>query len=540
MVNAIMVPARLKAFTHSWVVVPVPFSAKTVAVPQSLFVLVVLLTAAALPFLLFPVSVSDARMSNATASALESVEACFFGFEKCQFDYKFSPIRWDSPLLRERSKNNTKWTLSNSPQAQPRPINILYFHERSEYLEKMDRYYYDEVRAASSHGGLMVRFWGPGWFAYDDRLTATQNIIAAFPDVQFDIIYTKTIHHNVTSDTAVVIHGTGDCHNKKCITDAYYPTYADAITYRYAGLLIEFSRPEQWAAREKNRYKKFTANLSANDSAPPFTPQPLPFFFHSPDCADEAIMHPVHNAFSRHRAARMTQGERWAHTRRRTITMIGSAKTWLYPLRAKVQGAIRAGKIANASVYKHVGYVLEPREGVVTVGGGMGKGGLLGVYDAEDPDVAHHTVNQHAWAHALATTQICVFDSSVVRKAIRKYQESFMSGCVVAADIPLEMEDMFKGVVIPLSAAMSVEEINARLQEYLADKERLAWMAMEAFRRARTHWTCRNKVDRLIEAAERVVEGERGYWFPFGFSATCRKFGKDDTWITDWCKAVPS
>ncbi|KAJ3028508.1 UNVERIFIED_CONTAM: hypothetical protein HDU68_001504 [Siphonaria sp. JEL0065] len=478
---------------------------------------------------------------------------CFFASSSaaCAFtDYSWAPLPKTllQPRVKTRAfKNNTAYTQwkfidrapTNSSRISSRTkINILYFNERREYLEKMDRYYYDEVKSAAEHPGLEVRMWGPGWQGYNTSMTARENIEATFPGLEFDLIYTKTWHHNVTSSTAVVIHGTGDlseslvyvlpyqmdigdCHRHKCIKDEYYPTHADAITFRYAGLIMEFSRPEQWYRRESIRVSATFPSL--DELSRKKLEQPMPFFFHSPDCADESIMHPIpHSTAS-------TSMPKWEDSRPNLIQLIGSTRKTMYPLRHKVKQGIKAGKIQNAKVYEHVGYVLK---------GGVTKTvpvrqDRIGVFDPLDPDVAHHRKNQQNWAKTLATTQICVFDSSIVRKAIRKYQESFMSGCVVAADIPLEMENMFRNVVIPLKASMSIEQINETLQEYLKDKARLSWMAQEAFKRARANWTCRNKVNRLLEAAEMVVGGDRGYWGPFCFSSTFRKF--DSNTGTEWC-----
>ncbi|KAJ3203366.1 hypothetical protein HDU82_006639 [Entophlyctis luteolus] len=384
----------------------------------------------------------------------------------------------------------------------------------------MDRYYYDEVKAASAHPGLTVRMWGPGWPGYDDKLDASENIALAFPNVRFDVIYTKTRHHQVASDSAVVVHATADCHDFQCVQPEFYPMHADAITFRYAGEILELARPEQWRGSK----------------APAVGSPRMPLFFHSPDCADDGLLHPAEaanvprSASARSRSSR-SAGDRWAEQRPTLIRLIGHSDATWYPLRNRVRQGIESGEIANASVYRHVGYVLQSLKNAASV-----QQQEVGVFDPYDPAVEHHRQNQRAWAAVLASTQICVFDSSILRKAIRKFHESFMSGCVVASDIPLEMEDIFKDVVIPLEPDMTPGEINNILQVYLADKERLAWMAMEAFKRARMHWTCRNKVDRLLEAAERVVRGDRGYWFPFGFSGGCRRFGKGDSKRTEWCK----
>ncbi|ORY31196.1 hypothetical protein BCR33DRAFT_551353 [Rhizoclosmatium globosum] len=383
---------------------------------------------------------------------------------------------------------------------------------------KTDRYFYDEVTAAVSHPRLEVRVWGPGWEGYIPKLTSSENIRRTFPNISFDIIYSKTRHFNITSTTAVVIHGTADCHQHNCLRDDVYPTHADAITFRYAGLILEFARPEQWASQEKQRIKKLFPNLNATQRQN--MEQPMPFFFHSPDCADDTLLHPIPG------------GKEWEQFRPHKIRLIGSHQKELYPLRYTIWKGIKSGKIKNAEVYEHVGNTLnKPTKKTIP-----GQQLEIGIFNPNDPVISHHRKNQQNWANVLATTQICVFDSSIVRKAIRKFQESFLSGCVVASDIPLEMEDIFRDVVIPLRVDMGVHEINEILQTYLQDTKRLRWMAREAFKRARMHLTCRNKVDRLLQAAAMVLRGERGYWFPFGFSATCRKFWTGDKYTTEWCR----
>ena len=35
-----------------------------------------------------------------------------------------------------------------------------------------------------------------------------------------------------------------------------------------------------------------------------------------------------------------------------------------------------------------------------------------------------------------------MFDSTIIRKSIAKFYEPFLTGCVVASDIPVEMEEL--------------------------------------------------------------------------------------------------
>lgn len=101
------------------------------------------------------------------------------------------------------------------------------------------------------------------------------------------------------------------------------------------------------------------------------------------------------------------------------------------------------------------------------------------------------------------------------------------------------MENVFRGVVIELNADMSEEEIDRILRNALSDPMKLQLMAIEALRRARYYFNCKNKVDKLLEAVARFQDGDVGYWFPYGFSATCRSYANDKHFKPEnyppWC-----
>ena len=161
----------------------------------------------------------------------------------------------------------------------------------------------------------------------------------------------------------------------------------------------------------------------------------------------------------------------------------------------------------------------------------------LGKFIVDDPLTFHLQHTPKEWAAGMRETKICVFDSSAERKTIRKFNEAFLSGCVVASDIPHEMEHVFRGVVIELSDSMSESEIDKILGDALADPERLAEMALEAHKRARVYFNCRNKVDKLLQVASKYMDGEKGYWFPDGYSAVCRSYSTDPKkkFAPAWC-----
>ncbi|KAJ3320535.1 hypothetical protein HDU76_000276 [Blyttiomyces sp. JEL0837] len=434
-----------------------------------------------------------------------SLPSCWGGIQECEFDYRWRPVPKELRQIGYKGDDEL-WKLDwRSKEDVEKKVKVLYFNERQEYLEKLDRYFYDEVRTATTHPNLTIRMWGPGWPSYLTTESPIENIARVFGSPNyFDIIYTKTNHHNIsftntnistTPITTIIIHAPGDCHYHQCLSSKQINPHADAITLRYAGIIIDLFRYEQWQSRYPNSI--------------------MPFFFHSTDCADEKIMYP---------AMVSKDNEKWEDSRPHKARLFGYVFEDLYPLRSRIQRGILDG-VVEGVVYKHPGYVLRQKQG--------------GEKDVEkemgERELGRET--QSAYAKALRETQICLFDSSTVRKAIRKYHESFLSGCVVAADIPIEMESMFQDVVIPLRADMTAIEIQEALGPYLNDTEKLTWMAVEAFKRARGSWTCRNKVERLLEGAARVKRGERGYWFPFGFSATCRKYGNGKMeYVPEWCR----
>ena len=137
--------------------------------------------------------------------------------------------------------------------------------------------------------------------------------------------------------------------------------------------------------------------------------------------------------------------------------------------------------------------------------------------------------------------KICVFDASLERKMIRKvgrlclawcqyltkgyqYAQAFLSGCIVAADLPTEHEEALREFIIPLKRTWDIDRIHAEIQSYLARPDRLHQMAMDAFVYARQHLTTtcvlvqdnadegnRNKVSHVLRMADDYRRGVRGY-----------------------------
>jgi hypothetical protein len=72
---------------------------------------------------------------------------------------------------------------------------------------------------------------------------------------------------------------------------------------------------------------------------------------------------------------------------------------------------------------------------------------------------------------------------------ISEYAQAFLSGCVVAGDIPTEHEAPLSKFMIRLQPSWTFERIELELRRYLADPEKLQQMALEGFIYARRYLT---------------------------------------------------
>ncbi|KAJ3288337.1 hypothetical protein HDU79_004946, partial [Rhizoclosmatium sp. JEL0117] len=386
-----------------------------------------------------------------------AVKRCFDSQPRpCPFDYKWAPLPHSLFQTRKRNDSSGHWlpvpqtSSVNPPQKQSRKLNVLYYTTHSNLLTVMDRFFYDEIDAAITHPHLNVFLWGPhfpGWNDPDSvgeetglSETVELKLKRVFPEVVFDIVYMMDWNYGSRLPReAVLVMTLGDCHNTTiCVNQM--DTYEDVIGLRYAGEIMDLFRPDQWVASNQRKIaeKKAKGNVTAYNY---LKNREMPFFFHHTDCAPESVFYPT---------ARKTPNETWADSRPYNAQLFGFVWDGLYPLRHTIREGIHHKKIGHgAKTYTHPGYDYTlPNTTALPPGH----------YDPFDPRTKPVRDQRSAYATALRQTKICMFDSSTLQKAIRKFHESFMSGCVVAANLPIEMEDIFRDVVIPLRLDMTAEE----------------------------------------------------------------------------------
>ncbi|WWD20263.1 hypothetical protein CI109_104739 [Kwoniella shandongensis] len=458
---------------------------------------------------------------------------------------------------------------------------MMFLTDYNDYLERMNTHTYEIVDAALRHPHLIVDVWGPGWAGYDRSIPLSANIrkrahriaqlesskadfekiqreqadekekerkwrekrewlsrtfeVTRAPvrgdevvmgeeeeerwarpewneevpeecsEVRFDVVLTISNiykeddpHVDALDCDALLVQQLGDCHEYRC-TYEWYPHANNITLSKYAFELLELFSYD----KVKAKYPRWEMGL----------------FGHSPDTGNEWDFYPVP----------------WAN--KTADAKIFGFDGSFYPIRTTVTSALNyyeenphlaadSGMIITR--HQHPGYfVWAPAEAHESP---------LETYELGHEYYQTHLKLREDFAKGMRETKICVFDSSLERKMIRKYAQAFLSGCVVAADIPTEQEEALSKFVIPLKTTWKIEQINEALKYYLDRPEVLQQMAMDGLVYARQHLTTTNKISHIMEMADHYRQGSRGYEFPYGFSMRCRSYwNDDDSYRMPWC-----
>ena len=113
--------------------------------------------------------------------------------------------------------------------------------------------------------------------------------------------------------------------------------------------------------------------------------------------------------------------------------------------------------------------------------------------------------------------------------------EALMVGCVPAADLPFEMEEIFREVVIPLSVDMTAGEINEVITKALQDPLDLQKRAAKGLILARKYFSCQKKTERALFLMDEYRNGFRGYYFPYGYRLGCHSYMTPLENVNPWC-----
>ena len=243
----------------------------------------------------------------------------------------------------------------------------------------------------------------------------------------------------------------------------------------------------------------------------PMQPGEAKMMVHTPDCANPAKMFPLD----------------WEQ-RQYNASLVGSTWDVLYPLRVTMEQTIGDGRINGGSVYEHPGYW--------PFASGDTRPSMT--YTPDAPVIKAATDSYKSFITRLQHSKICMFDSTIIRKSIAKFYEAFLSGCVVASDLPDEMQELFEGAIIVLEQDASHEQVATTINSALADEVELQRKAVRAYQLGLEHFTCHRKAERILNYVAEFREGYRGYVFPYGFKSRCKNYhflGQHGALMQPWC-----
>lgn len=241
------------------------------------------------------------------------------------------------------------------------------------------------------------------------------------------------------------------------------------------------------------------------------SPDGARLFAHNPHCSNSDIFQPL----------------QWSKKYIDVLLLVGDGSRELYPLRSIIYDGIQYGT-HDFKIYNYPPpYQLETAK----------TGSLPKDYSYKDLAVKHHLDSQAKYAKIISSAKICILDSTVTRKTEGKFMDALMSGCVIASDLPFEMEEILKDVIIVLDKSFSPAKINKIIQDALDDPGELKRKAAKGIVLARKHFTCQHKTERMLFLLSEFLNGFRGYYFPYGVRMGCHSYLSPLENVNPWCTA---
>ncbi|EJU06056.1 hypothetical protein DACRYDRAFT_73322 [Dacryopinax primogenitus] len=441
------------------------------------------------------------------------------------------------------------------PRLREKRMRMLFLLTYHDYMERPNSVFYEIVDAARRHPGLEVAdVWGPGWADWDDTVPVSANLARRVippascnwveEDVEvyasghcfasndefsqggpvgcgfYDIVWTFSEFKDKDDPLmdypgcgTLMVHQLGDCHSKirwvwmpdhdmevdhdpdhSCV-QWFYPWQGNITVSKYAFEMLEVFK---W-----DRLRRLYPGMQ------------MQLFGHSPDSANEWDFYPLD----------------WA--KKKNDAVVFGHDGLLYPLRTTVTNAAQS-RPPRTFIKHHVApdFIIAHTEEEFMVG-------VPPTYWTGQPQYRPQVAIREDFAKGMREARICVFDSVVERKMIRKYAQAWLSGCVVAADLPTEQEGDIREFMIELKASWPIERINAVIRQELANPDALRQKALLGFAYARQQLTNLAKVSNIIDLADRYRRGERGYDMQLGFSVRCRSYHfEDGAFKPPWCEGI--
>ncbi|KAL7005668.1 hypothetical protein EMMF5_004750 [Cystobasidiomycetes sp. EMM_F5] len=402
-----------------------------------------------------------------------------------------------APLLEEERP------FTYTPKKRSKKLRVLFLHDYLAAVRTYDSFVLDVYKASLEHPYVEAHLWGPHFEGYDLKQHFVKNVERQYGCGYFDIVYTfygrsapllfppsavrwweSPVDKAFGCGTIFAIK-TGDCTVGQC-PEGHFQWLGNITLVRYAMELTEVYSYDRLVDLKEKRLLGYN---------PPFQ-----LYAHVPDSAHTANYYPPEN---------------W-EDKVEDVQLFGKSEPY-YPLRYKLVAAIEDGETFIKQADSKSNSTYPTREWLATLGPGP-PNNLTGDY------FEFYYANDAAFAADLRRTKICVFDGSVQKKAIRKYMQASLTGCVIAGEIPDEHQEILRPNMVELKASWPMSRINAILREALADPAELQRKASTMFAYASQHWTSLHEMDNILDLAERYRAGERGYASTVDFASVCRDY----------------
>ena len=145
-------------------------------------------------------------------------------------------------------------------------------------------------------------------------------------------------------------------------------------------------------------------------------------------------------------------------------------------------------------------------------------------YDPRSNHTRHFRLQYQDYANSLKHASICIFDSSIVRKMIRKFSEALMAGCVVASDLPHEMWSELEESIITLPHNGSPQEIAAIINSFSRRPSALEELRRKGHALALERLSCEARLETLWRNIQAYKRGRRGIFLRSTTAIDCQNF----------------
>ena len=396
---------------------------------------------------------------------------------------------------------------------------MLIYTSWHDYTVRADRYWYEFiegfiVRLASGSPGLArLDVFGHGWRGWNNGESGAENIwqrLKCCPDLiiiggriytprENDWRFEPLVPSPCRSRTHLMLVG-GDCHSGHAQCRLMYSGVngTTILATRHVQHIFEVLYPPPRGILLTH----------------------LPFCVPSPHAPPFA---------SNHQGARLRTLRRIV-SGRQGIVLFGNSEALKYPLRKKIASLVSRGLLPNGRVNHFPGYRI-----AVNITPSC-------AYDPMDPALANARRGQLELQTSMGAARICVFDSMIRRKLIRKFLLSWLYGCVPAADMPHDMPPHYRSAMIPLSTSLSQDELIRTLTSAYGDLTRLQIMVDLGIEIVARVYACDVQVAHVLSvlAHRRAADvSHGGVYLPYGFELTCGSvypYAQDEPPLS-WCKA---